>query len=260
MLAIHSDHLRTQLTGLVGAVRNLGANITAASSSATFTADQVVVGTALNGLEYLLPSFVQTVNLASVGAGGMDTGTAPVSGFVAIYAIYNPTAGTTSILATNATSAAAPTIYAGAHMPSGYTASALISVWPTNGSSLFSVAAQVDRDIFFTNTQVVNSTVQITSLTAVSIASTIPKNARTIRGALAVSSANASQNSQVNIYSLSTTVGFGAQNANSTSGEGQSSVPFNGFPILTPQTFWWTALVSSGTFLNGNVAVAGYSI
>ncbi len=100
-----------QLTGLVGSMRNAKMSVTAASASATFTADQVVVGTALNGLEYLLPSYSQTINLAITGAGGTDTGAAPVSRYVALYAIYKPSTGATSILATNATIAVAPTIF-----------------------------------------------------------------------------------------------------------------------------------------------------
>jgi hypothetical protein len=79
----------------------------------------------------------KTVNLATTGAGGMDSGAAPNNGFVAIYAIYNPTTGASALLARNATAAAQPTVYGGANMPAGYTASALISVWPTNASGQF---------------------------------------------------------------------------------------------------------------------------
>lgn len=51
-----------QLTGLVGSMRNAQMSVTAVSAIATFTADQIVVATALNGLEYLLPSYSQTIN------------------------------------------------------------------------------------------------------------------------------------------------------------------------------------------------------
>lgn len=42
-----------------------------AATSATFSADQLIVGTALTGLQYALGSYSQTCNLATTGAGGM---------------------------------------------------------------------------------------------------------------------------------------------------------------------------------------------
>jgi hypothetical protein len=111
-------------------------SVTAASATATLTADEIIVETALGGVRYCLPSFSKTINLATTGAGGMDTGTAPVSGYVAIYAIYNPTTGTAALLATRMRRRAQqPNVYGGASMPAGYTASALLAVWPTTASS-----------------------------------------------------------------------------------------------------------------------------
>lgn len=133
--------------GVVGLARNAKMLITAASASATFTADELIVATALNGQNYRVSSFNKTINLGTTGAGGMDTGTAPVSGFVGIYAIYNPTTGASALLATNATSAAAPEVYGGANMPSGYTASALVSVWQTDASRNLVIGFQVGRRI-----------------------------------------------------------------------------------------------------------------
>lgn len=134
-----------QSAGVVGSVRNLRQYVSVASASATITADEVIVETALGGTRFCLSSFSSAVNLTTTGAGGMDTGAAPVSGFVAIYAIYNPTASTRALLAVNASSAVAPEIYAGANMPSGYTASALVSVWPTNASSLLMIGLMENR-------------------------------------------------------------------------------------------------------------------
>lgn len=136
-----------QMTSIVGSSRNAKMLITAASATATFTADELVVESALGGLSYRLSSFNKTINLGTTGAGGMDTGTAPVSGFVGIYAIYNPTTGASALLATNATSAAAPEVYGGANMPAGYTASALVSVWQTDASRNLVIGFQVGRRI-----------------------------------------------------------------------------------------------------------------
>ncbi|WP_229765274.1 hypothetical protein, partial [Yersinia enterocolitica] len=111
----------SQLTGIVGTSRNAKMSIPSASATATFTADELIVQTALGGLQYKISGFSKTVNLATTGAGGMDTGTVPATGYVALYAIYNPTSGATALLAVNATSAPAPEVYGGANMPAGYT-------------------------------------------------------------------------------------------------------------------------------------------
>ncbi|MFK2876879.1 hypothetical protein [Rhodanobacter hydrolyticus] len=235
-----------QLTGLIGSMRNASMSVTSAGASATFAADQVVVGTALNGLEYLLPSYSQTINLATTGAGGMDTGSAPVSGFVALYAIYNPTTATTSILATNATSAAAPTIYAGGHMPSGYTASALIGVWPTNASSQFVIGYQNDRSLKFVGVTAVNTTTNASTPTSVSISAAIPKNALSISGNITVanntanSSVSASINSDVNGSSKAQTLQY------IVSASGAATCPFGGISIATPQAIFYTLNPNTG--------------
>ncbi|EOI7396797.1 hypothetical protein OZ713_004150, partial [Yersinia enterocolitica] len=124
----------TQLTGVIGTSRNAKMSVTAASSTATFTADELIVQTALGGLQYKLSSFSKTINLATTGVGGMDTGTVPANGFVALYAIYNPTTQISALLAVNASSVVAPEVYGGSNMPAGYTASALVSVLPTSSS------------------------------------------------------------------------------------------------------------------------------
>ena len=134
---IAANFNRTILTSPVGTSRNLKCSITAASATATFTADELVLGTALNGQKYHISSLSTSINLATTGAGGMDIGSAPVSGYVAIYAIYNPTTSTSALLAVNTTSVTAPEVYGGSKMPSGYTASALIAVWPTDSSGLW---------------------------------------------------------------------------------------------------------------------------
>ena len=112
-------------------------SVTTASATATFTADMITVTTSLSGgTPYSLGSFSHSINLGTTGAGGMDTGSAPASGFVALYAIYNPTTQTSAILACNVTTSTG-SVYSGSNMPSGYTASGLIGIWPTNGSSQF---------------------------------------------------------------------------------------------------------------------------
>lgn len=126
--------VQAQSAAVVGHARNISMSVTAAPSNSTLTADEIVVGTALGGQKYLQKQVSKTINFAATGAGGMDTGSAPASGYVALYAIYNPTTGASALLAKNATSAVQTNVYVGANMSSGYTASALVSVWPTNSS------------------------------------------------------------------------------------------------------------------------------
>ncbi|HHA3806998.1 TPA: hypothetical protein ACOCPI_004353, partial [Yersinia enterocolitica] len=119
-----------QLTGVVGTSRNAKMSVTSVSATATFTADELIVQTSIGGRQYKLTSFSKTINLATTGVGGMDTGTVPANGFVALYAIYNPTTQISALLAVNASSVVAPEVYGGSNMPAGYTASALVSVLP----------------------------------------------------------------------------------------------------------------------------------
>ncbi|EIN02303.1 hypothetical protein WQE_04922 [Paraburkholderia hospita] len=227
---------------VIGSARNVAMSVTAASATATLTADEIVVGTALGGQKYMLSSFNKPINLATTGAGGMDTGTAPTSGYVALYAIYNPTTGTSALLATNATSVVQPNVYGGANMPSGYTASALVSVWPTNASKLFAVGLQMDR--LFANTAVTalsTSTVQ-TSPAALSIASSVPPNARTVSGQL---NATSTTNSGLQLAVFSNAAQVGGQGVNT--GSTGANVIFRDLMLATPQTLFWTSQSTAGT-------------
>lgn len=233
------------MSGVVGQARNAAMSVTTASASATLTADEIVVSTALGGQKYVLGSFNKTINLATTGAGGMDTGAAPTSGFVAVYAIYNPTTGASALLATNAATLQA-NVYGGANMPAGYTASALISVWPTNASKQFVIGYQVDRSVYFFGVNVLNSSVNQASLTSLSIAGAVPANAKTVTG---ISSCNstAASNGFLNVGASAS--GITVQNLNFTipGGAYGAQTCFNRVPLITPQTIFYQANVTAGT-------------
>jgi hypothetical protein len=231
------------LTVQVGASRDAQMNIAAASASATFTASQVLVGSALGGVTACLPSFSQTVNLGATGAGGMDTGTAPASGYVALYAIYNPASNTTSILATNATSAAAPAVYGGAHMPTGYTMSALLSVWATTAGGLFNVGWQSDRTVFFAAIIVLTTTTIHSSLTSLGISTAVPPNARAASGSLVNSGSTAAIITAAVAGSAANVGGKSAQ----FNGAAEGSCIFENVPLITAQTIYYTNNLSTGT-------------
>ena len=240
-------------------MRNAAMHVSTASASATFTADQIVVGTALNGLQYVLYSFNKTINLATTGAGGMDTGSAPTSGYVALYAIYNPSTSTASILATNATSAVAPTIYGGSNMPSGYTASALISVWPTNGSGQFIVGNQFDRSFKRISIAAFNTTTQEASPTSVSISSVVPPNAKSCNGVISVTNTNSSTGNTASIYGDVNGISAQVFQAYISTTGGASQVPFSDVALATPQTIFYAMNTNAGT-ITLTLTVNGYTI
>ncbi|EPV4284639.1 hypothetical protein ACV54C_000342 [Yersinia enterocolitica] len=168
-----------QLTGVVGTSRNAKMSVTSVSATATFTADELIVQTALGGLQYKLSNFSKTINLVTTGAGGMDTGAVPANGFVALYAIYNPTTQISALLAVNASSVVAPEVYGGSNMPAGYTASALVSVLPTSASQLAPVIQQ-GRRVSIVGASILSGSGAPSSLAALAI-TVIPLNTTLIR-------------------------------------------------------------------------------
>lgn len=240
---------------VVGTSRNLAMTIATASASATLTADEIIVESALGGLTYKLASFSKTVNISTTGAGGMDTGSAPATGFVALYAIYNPTTQTAALLATNATSSAAPNVYGGSNMPSGYTASALVSVWPT-GSSILSAGYQYDRRVYRINTILSsNTTAGSASYASLNISAAVPLNAKYCTGSFSLVNSTAGATNNIGLAGESTNLA-GLQNASAISTS--IGMPFGDVPLITPQTIYWTAFTSSGT-LSYTAVVRSYT-
>lgn len=234
-----------------GASRDAAVNVTAASTSATFTASTVIVANGAGGLTLALTSFSQAVNLATTGAGGMDTGSAPVSGFVAIYAIYNIASATTSILACNVTTSSGPT-YSGANAPTGYTMSALIGIWPTNASKQFPIGYQLDRKVGFAGINALSTATQQASLTSLSLTS-VPAAAKSVLGNFSILS---SITSGINV-----TTGFANSAANANPQVfTYSNLAFANFAcdMTTAQTIFYLANVASGT-MTFNINVTGYT-
>lgn len=252
MIAGMRGALQSSISGVVGQSRNLTMNVGAASTNATLTADEIVVETALGGVRYCLGSFNQTINLATTGAGGMDTGSAPNSGYVALYAIYNPTSNTRALLGVNATSAAAPAIYGGANMPAGFTASALVSVVPTNSSGQIKKCWQVEREISFAPVTVLASG-SATSYSSVSLAAAVPLNGKFYTGTGNTAPAIASNGS----FFAADSSGTGQVAVVSPVANQQCASPLTAIPIITPQaTYYLNNVGSSST----NITISGYRI
>lgn len=233
-----------QLTGVVGTVRNSAMLVAAASATATFVADEIIVETALGGAQYKLASFSQNINLATTGAGGMDTGTAPVSGFVGLYAIYNPTTGATALLAVNATAAVLPEIYGGANLPAGYKASALVSVWSTTAAGLLDIGTQRDRTVSYPAKVIINSNAVTPPIGTVATTA-IPKNARSVSGSMSVASSAASSLS-ISLYPAGIAVGQQSNNCSVLAGQ-QVVSSLAKLLITIPQTVYWSSTNTAGT-------------
>ncbi|MCA8113927.1 hypothetical protein [Burkholderia cepacia] len=242
-----TEFVQRAVGAVVGSMRNAAMGVPVASASATFTADEVVVETALGGAAFRIANFNKTINLATTGAGGMDTGSAPVSGFVALYAIYNPTTGASALLARNATSAVQPNVYGGGNMPAGYTASALVSVWQTTSGGLLNVGSQFDRVISTPGFTVLSTTTQAGSYTSFSISGGVPPNAKTARGYQSITGNTASAGLSSSIAGSASGIGAAGQAATMPTNSASVTTPFPHIPLVTPQTLYYLAAASSGT-------------
>nr|WP_256588563.1 hypothetical protein [Pseudomonas sp. HMWF021] len=242
--AVNSQHAVRfgQVSGVVGQSKNLKASITVASASATWTADEVILETALGGLRYCISGLNQTITLTNTGTNGMDAGQAPIGGYVAIYAICTA-GGTVRLLGVNATSTVAPPIYAGTNMPSGYIASALISVVQTNASRLFVAFTQVNNRIG-TARQAFFGGSSLLVASPISISAVAPLNAVRLSGLISNYSGSAS-NIGFSLFSAASQVG--EQNVSGTvSATGATGGNFS-LNISTPQTIYGTTTNTAGT-------------
>ena len=245
--------LRESFSGVIGQSRNARMNITSASASATFTADELIVETA-TGQQYRLSAFNKTINLGTTGAGGMDVGTVPATGFVTVYAIYNPTTAVSALLAVNATSAVAPEIYSGGNMPEGFTASALVSVWRVS-SSQFVVGIQRNRKITFVPYLVLASSISAAAFTSLDVSGCVPRNAQSVDGNANPNITGTGYNTNIGVASLAE--GVGAKNIGC--GGAALSASFSDLQIGTSQTIYYT-LTASTSLQTSYIYITGYEI
>lgn len=230
------------MTGTVGQSRNAKMNVTTASASATFQADELIVESTLGGSQYRISSVSAPVNLATTGAGGMDTGSPPVTGFVALYVIYNPTSGAVALLGVDATSVLAPEVYGGSNMPSGYTASALVAVWPT-ASSQFVIGNLYDRKIDIATRTLLSSSTVNASMVLLATTS-FPLNAKFIHGGLSAGS-TATGSVSLTIWGANGSVG-GVPMAVTVVANGAYSSTYSRVSV-TNQTIGWSSGSTAGT-------------
>jgi hypothetical protein len=236
-----------QVAGVVGSTRNLAMSVTAASATATLTADEIIVETALGGVRYCLPSFSKTINLATTGAGGMDTGTAAANGFLGLYAIYNPTTQTAALLGKMESGAALPSVYGGANMPSGYTASGLVAVVPISATAgQFASFSVVDRLCsIIENTVISSSTTSTTGGNTPITASGVPYSARKISGSISLTN-TISANSIWQFFADANSTGK-VQYSINTAASGGNLFGYANMPLSAPRTLRATTFTSTGS-------------
>ncbi|MCO7608631.1 phage tail protein [Pseudomonas chlororaphis] len=241
---------------IVGSIRNGKMLVGVPSASATYVADELVLVNALGGQSYRLASFNKTINLATVGVGGMDVGAAPANGFVAIYAIYNPTTGVSGLLATNATAAKVGEVYGGANMPAGYSATCLLTVVPTNAASQIPMLTVRDRQIRISSVYVYTTTALVNTLVAASV---VPSNAVTISGTI---EAGCTAASQVGILISDGDVpGAGMQSIiDNVPAGGNSVASYKGIALTGSKQFAVTTSIAGSGTATYKVAVSEYCI
>lgn len=255
--------LRESFSGVVGQSRNARMSVAAASATATFSADELIVEDG-DGRQYRLSNFNKSVDLMKTGAGGMDTGTVPATGFVALYAIYNPTTDMSSLLAVNATSAEAPEIYGGSSLPPDYTASALVSVWGISESK-FKAGTQHGRVINIDRQTAITTTATVNTLTELSIAAIVPKNARKVSGYGSIYATSGDEKSGGLIIDVaSTNSGVGYVSIGGYVGNFGIGVygQFAELLLSTPQSIFYD-VNPNGTSITGfsaSIFISGYTI
>ncbi|WP_325918048.1 phage tail protein [Pseudomonas frederiksbergensis] len=222
-------------------------NVSVASANATFTADEVILQDA-GGKSYRIKAFSQTVNLASAlkGLGAMDVGGAPASGYVALYALYNPATNARSLMAVNATATVAPELYSGANAPAGFSASALLTVVPTDSGGNLVVCSVEDRMVTIGAKLIFTGAASVTN-GPIPLASTVPPNAVRANGLMGLGSSGVGTVS-MDIYSLLGGVGLVRNTATVSTAGGLYTHSFSNLAIIAQQSWWVSASnAASGT-------------
>lgn len=221
-------------------------SVLADSATATLTADIVTATTGIGGKSYVIPNFSKTINVGITGLGGMDTGSPAVSGFLSIYAIYNPTTQVSGLLACIQTVSNGST-YTGANAPAGFTASALVASWPSTAAQILSVGFLSDRTVARPATMILNSSTNVGSQASLSITNAVPTNTKFISGYITVTS-NALSNITVILYPSATSNGgaqstvWGASPAGST-----QTTSLSLLQIASPGAIGYISTSSGGT-------------
>jgi hypothetical protein len=255
---------------IVGTTVNVSADqVGVANPGLNITADSVSLGTSLFSSATILPAFGEAFNASLGGAGGMDTGagTAPHNNFVAIYAIAGP-AGVSTLGYT--CSSSCPSLYPGANMPSGYTTSALLVVWPTDGSGNLVLGNwRGKRFQWSTNTPALNaSSTPATTPTSINLLGSVPPNAIYASGRVSLNStvSYAGGVPFINLRSdnivptpLAAAAGANLRTIIPASTAATLSTAFD-LIMVTPKTLYYSTSSDISANLTATIGVFGYTI
>ena len=228
------------------------------AKAATWTAPELTASATLGGLSVKGAGRTLAFNGAGTGAGGMDTGSTPTSGSLAVYAIYNPSTATWATLGYASAAVTPPAVYPGTHMPSGYVFSVLLWTGLTDGSGNVIQFQQSDRTVFVGPTQVVSATAGTANTYATaSIAAAVPYGAKTVFGAAGSSSVSA----PAQVAVASTAAGLFAQyvvatnSATALDSWGMAGA-FGAVPLTTAQQIAWKAGTNT---VNTTISINGFT-
>lgn len=242
--------------GVVGDSRGLYSYSTDATTIALFFWKQICL--IKSDLSVTMTSYYPvngtTLNISTVGAGGMDTGTMTSGGWLAVYAIYNPTTAIYSTLGVDVTVdvGAASEYYSGSSMPSGYTYSALIAVMPMVSGNI-AAHTLVGRRISIPLSTLLSISAAQSSWTQVT-STLIPNKAVTVWG-FAEANATTSTN-RLSVYISHQPSGGPGLNVISANGHigGQYNID-----IVTPRNFYYQ-FVTSDSSPTLSIYMNGYTI
>lgn len=244
-----------QDVAIISDVRDLNVHPNASfpNSMLIYTFTELVVKDG-NGNPWLVSeTSLVVVNIATSGAGGLDTGVEANDTWYYIWIIYNRVSDIVSALLS--VSSTSPT------MPSGYDFKALVGVVRNDSSGNFVPFQQFGRKIWIPDTNVFTAKAGSVTYVLESITSLVPPNAKTISGSFGCSSQTAAPSG---IGIAGNDSGLGAQlfsTATATGGTFSNFLavaPFVDIPLVqTTQGFYWKA---SNTNANYRVNLSAYTI
>lgn len=154
-----------------GATRSGLRGASTSNTAATYTANSLVLNTT-SGSQLLLTAYNESLATGTAGAGGIDTGTIAASTWYYVWAIYNQTTSTPSIIFSLQSTLAGLS----SHLPTGYTYALRIGSFYSDGSSHIEPFVQSGADITYTNVVNIlsNGTTAEPSFSSVSTVNAVP--------------------------------------------------------------------------------------
>jgi hypothetical protein len=237
-------------------IYGLGRNVVAQCASAggtsfTLKFDEFIGKTAAGGTTLLAVSGNLTINLASTGADGLDTGALAANKLYRAYLLYKIADGTLHTLSTLDTNAAPSPV------PAGFTLLSVIAYCLTDGNGKILPFTQYDRQYFYqTPVNIASGFTYAATLTSQSISVAVPVGAKTAKCLAGFVVNIAGQ-----ILLAGDAVGTGAVTFDIPAIAATTFYGFNGFSyadvaLITPQTIF---LCDNGGVGAGRLSVSGFT-